>query len=138
MAPNNDPGADGIVRALRGAEGVRYHANLGREACLGLLRDAAMLVGNSSSGIIEAASFGTPVLDVGPRQGGRERGANVTTVPFNRTSVRRAVAGIWNGGRPRRFRGRNIYGAGNAGGRIARALATAALSERVRRKLISY
>jgi UDP-hydrolysing UDP-N-acetyl-D-glucosamine 2-epimerase len=138
VAPNNDPGADGIVQALREAEGVKLHTNLGRGAFLGLLRDAAMLVGNSSSGIIEAASFGTPVLDVGSRQGGRERGANVTTVPFNRTSVRRGVAEIWNGGRPRRFPRRNIYGAGNAGGRIARALATVALSGRVRRKVISY
>jgi UDP-hydrolysing UDP-N-acetyl-D-glucosamine 2-epimerase len=138
VAPNNDPGADGIVRALREAEGVTYHANLGRGAFLGLLRDAAMLVGNSSSGIIEAASFGTPVLDVGPRQGGRERGANVTTVPFNWTSTRRAVAELWNRGRPRRFPRRNIYGAGNAGKRIARALATVGLTERLRRKLISY
>ena len=138
VAPNNDPGAEGIVRALREAKEVKYHVNLGREAFLGLLRDAAMLVGNSSSGIIEAASFGTPVLDAGPRQGGRERGANVTTVPFNRTSVRRAVAEIWNGGRPRRFSGRNIYGAGNAGARIARALATVALTQRLRRKRISY
>jgi UDP-hydrolysing UDP-N-acetyl-D-glucosamine 2-epimerase len=138
VAPNNDPGANGIVRALREAEGVTYHANLGREAFLGLLRDAAMLVGNSSSGIIEAASFGTPVLDVGPRQGGRERGANVTTVPFNRTSVRRAVAEIWNDGRPRRCTGKNIYGTGNAGRRIAQALAALVVTGRVRRKRISY
>jgi GDP/UDP-N,N'-diacetylbacillosamine 2-epimerase (hydrolysing) len=102
------------------------------------LRDAAFLVGNSSAGIIEAASFGTPALDVGSRQAGRERGANVTTVSFNRTALRRGVKTIWNGGRPRRYGKRNIYGAGDAGNRIARALAAVALSGRVRQKLISY
>jgi hypothetical protein len=47
------------------------------------MRDAVVMVGNSSSGIIEAASFGTPVIDVGPRQLGRERSQNVTNVPYS-------------------------------------------------------
>ena len=136
--PNNDPGSQGIVRALREAGGVTRHSNLGRGAFLGLLRDAAMLVGNSSAGIIEAASFGTPVLDIGPRQAGRERGANVTTVPFNPTAVRRGVKTIWNNARPRRYGKRNIYGAGDAANRIAKALAGVSLAGRVRQKLISY
>src|SRR6185312_13481038 len=80
--PNNDPGCGGIIRVwdelARQARPVlppwgkdgrfRLERDLPRPIFLGLMRDAAVLIGNSSSGIIEAASFRTPVLDVGPRQ----------------------------------------------------------------------
>ena len=139
--PNNDPGAAGIVRCWQEhATGERFHVfpDLPRPQFLGLLRNAAVLVGNSSSGIIEAASFGTPVVDVGPRQLGRERSQNVTNVPYSEPAIRRALKRIWNDGRPKRFRGRNVYGGGGAGRKIAAALARIDLGERVRRKLIAY
>src|SRR3954468_2487669 len=106
--PNNDPGAAGIIRrwdALRGENDGRFiiRRDVPRPVFLGLMRDAAVLVGNSSSGIIEAASFGTPVVDVGPRQAGRERGGNVTSVPFTAAAIGRALRRVWNNGRPRRF-----------------------------------
>jgi GDP/UDP-N,N'-diacetylbacillosamine 2-epimerase (hydrolysing) len=137
VEPNNDPGSDGIRRAIRQSR-VCSHQNVTRGAFLGLMRDAAVLVGNSSSGIIEAASFGTPVVDVGPRQAGRERGENVTTVPFRQAAIRRALAEVWNGGRPRRFAKKNPYGRGDTARRIAGVLASVTLSPRLRRKLIAY
>jgi len=109
-----------------------------RPVFLGLLRDAAVLVGNSSSGIIEAASFGTPVVDVGPRQQGREHGANVTHVPYGGVAVRRALRTVWSDGKPRRAGEGNIYGSGGAGKRIASALAGLQIDERLLRKLIAY
>jgi GDP/UDP-N,N'-diacetylbacillosamine 2-epimerase (hydrolysing) len=142
LYPNNDPGAAGICRAWQSAIGnppsAIFIKNLPRPAFLGLLRDAAVLVGNSSSGIIEAASFGTPVVDVGPRQAGRERGENVTTVPFRQSAVRDALRGIWNDGHPRRYAKKNPYGRGDTARRIAAVLATTELSPRLRRKLIAY
>lgn len=139
--PNNDPGAQGILRAWDEAErepGVMFHRNLPRPTFLGLMRDAAVLVGNSSSGIIEAASFGTPVVDVGPRQAGRERGANVVSVPAEGHRIRQALARFWDEGRPVRFPARNVYGGGGAGRRIARVLARVPLTDRLTRKLITY
>ena len=147
--PNNDPGSAGIIRAWRGladlggvmsevGNHVVVFDNLPRSAFLGLMRDAAVLVGNSSSGIIEAASFGTPVIDVGPRQAGRERGENVTTVPFRQSAVRAALARVWNGGDPVRYPKKNPYGRGDTARRIAHVLASATLSPRLRRKLIAY
>jgi len=97
-----------------------------------------VLVGNSSSGIIEAASFGTPGINVGSRQQGRERSGNVTDVPYGQAAIRRAVARVWNGGRPRRWRGRNAYGGDGAGRRIADILGRLDLNDRLRRKLIRY
>jgi UDP-hydrolysing UDP-N-acetyl-D-glucosamine 2-epimerase len=139
IGPNNDPGSAGILRAWHAAKGsIAFHPDVPRADFLGLLRDAAFLIGNSSSGIIEAATFGTPVIDVGDRQLGRERSENVRNVPFRQADLRRAIAGAWRDGRPKVFPKRNVYGGGGAGARIARTLASVALDERLRRKLISY
>jgi UDP-hydrolysing UDP-N-acetyl-D-glucosamine 2-epimerase len=140
--PNNDPGCDGILRrwqAIQRTSAIRFVADLPRPLFLALLRDAAFLIGNSSSGIIEAASFGTPVINIGERQTGRERGANVTDVPFQLAAVHRAIAGLWRGGNPIRFRRRNnIYGGQGAGRRIANVLQSISIDDRLCRKLISY
>lgn len=139
--PNNDPGATGIMDAwdvLRGDTRLSLRRNVPRGLFLALLRDAAMLVGNSSSGIIEAASFGTPVIDIGDRQAGRERGTNVIHVRFERDPIRRAILRVWNGGRPKRAKGRNVYGGGDAGRRIADVLGRLPDKDRILRKLITY
>jgi UDP-N-acetylglucosamine 2-epimerase (non-hydrolysing)/GDP/UDP-N,N'-diacetylbacillosamine 2-epimerase (hydrolysing) len=139
--PNNDPGSAGIMHcwaALRGDGRFVVRRDVPRALFLGLMRDAAVLVGNSSSGIIEAASFGTPVVDVGPRQAGRERSGNVTNVPFDRAAIREALSAVWNGGSPRRSRARNVYGGGGAGRRIAEVVARVDVNDRLLRKLIAY
>ena len=114
--PNNDPGSTGIIEAWQKADSSRYviFKDLPRASFLGLMRDAAVLVGNSSSGIIEAASFGTPVVDIGPRQLGREHGDNVVHVGYAEDEIRRALNQVWNNGHPIRFTSDNLYGGGRA------------------------
>src|SRR5690606_38057240 len=83
LMPNADAGSDG-VRAVfseaRGRPGVTVRTHLARPAFIAAMARADLMAGNSSAGIIEAASFGTPVLNVGPRQNLRERNANVVDV----------------------------------------------------------
>jgi UDP-hydrolysing UDP-N-acetyl-D-glucosamine 2-epimerase len=139
--PNNDPGGRGIARcwdAHEQDERLIIRRDIARPLFLGLMRDAAVLVGNSSSGIIEAASFGTPVLDIGPRQAGRERSANVRHVPAQARAIRFALADVWRDGSPRRFPAKNVYGGGGAGKRIAAELARLSVDQRLLRKLIAY
>jgi len=138
--PNNDPGSGGIIRTWQSInfEGVNVFEDMPRPLYLGLLKHAAMLIGNSSSGIIEAASFGTPVINIGDRQKGRERNKNVIDVPSNPAAIDRALKKVWNNGRPIRFPAKNIYGSGRTSEKIAHILATVALDDRLRRKLISY
>jgi UDP-hydrolysing UDP-N-acetyl-D-glucosamine 2-epimerase len=140
IAPNNDPGAGGILGLWRQRGGPRliFIPDLPRPLFLGVLRDAAVLLGNSSAGIIEAASFGTPAVNVGPRQAGRERSGNVTDVPYHAASLRRAMRRVWNRGDPRRFLGRNVYGGTGTGRRIAALLARLSITDRLRGKLIAY
>lgn len=144
--PNNDPGSSGIVRAWKqlaagpdslGGRWV-FRPDVPRPLFLALLRDAAVLVGNSSSGIIEAASFGTPVIDIGRRQQGRECGANVTHVPYGGAALARALRSAWNDGAPLRYPRRNIYGAEGTGRRIANGLARLKINRRLMAKLIAY
>jgi UDP-N-acetylglucosamine 2-epimerase len=145
--PNNDPGCAGIIRRwneLRESNHPRFiiRRDVPRATFLALMRDAAVLVGNSSSGIIEAASFGTPVVDIGARQTGRERSSNVTNVPFDLGAIRVALSDVWNGGTPRRSTARNVYGGGSRtagpGARIAESLGRMDVTGRVLRKLIAY
>lgn len=138
--PNNDPGSDGIAQvweAISPRQGWWLCRHLPRGEFLGLLRESAMLIGNSSSGIIEAASFGVGVVDIGNRQLGRERGENVLHAAANRPAIARAIDTLWNHGAPRQFKHRNIYGSGATAAKITRALASVRL-QALRQKLISY
>jgi GDP/UDP-N,N'-diacetylbacillosamine 2-epimerase (hydrolysing) len=139
--PNNDPGAGGIIRHWQSlAHDRRFivRRDVPRPIFLGLLRDAAFLVGNSSSGIIEAASFRTPVIDIGPRQLGRERCKDVRNVPYRQSRIASAVRRIWNAARPSRGKCGNIYGSGNAAARIVQTLGRTKIDPRLLRKIISY
>jgi UDP-hydrolysing UDP-N-acetyl-D-glucosamine 2-epimerase len=143
--PNSDRGNSGVIAAIEahaarnGSLTAPFHTcrSLDRASYLQTLIEADVLVGNSSSGIIEAATAGTPAVDIGARQQGRERsGKSVLHAEESYTSIRRAIA--------RALLKRPItgshgeYGDGRAGERIARLLAQVPLNESLRRKLNSY
>lgn len=137
--PNNDPGHRGIVRAWDEAASdpriVRMKGSVDRTRFLGLLRDAAVLVGNSSSGIIEAGAFGTRVVNVGDRQNGRERGTNVLDASHGRSAVECAVRECLALGRAN---GAHPYAKPETAGAIARILAHANLDGNSLRKRNGY
>lgn len=139
--PNNDPGSGGILAAwkrLAKSKDITLLPDLPRSTFLALLRDAVLLAGNSSSGIIEAASFSTPVLDIGPRQSGRQRSQNVLHSDWNPASLRATLQRLL---RTRRGKVTNVYGghsAAGAGARIARILASLDLASLNQPKLIRY
>jgi UDP-N-acetylglucosamine 2-epimerase (non-hydrolysing) len=92
--PGLDHGREDVLRAIRAA--VDTSPNLVDVVTLGadylpVLAAADVVVGNSSSGIFEAASFGVPVVNVGDRQRGRPSGANVLDVPEDREAIESGV-----------------------------------------------
>ena len=122
LKPNSDAGSAGIIAVLErfAASGqVTLLAHLPRRDYLSAMRQAALLVGNSSSGIIEAASFGTPVLNIGSRQNLRERNANIIDVPTDPTAIAAGIAQALRGGRRLPA---NVYGDGTAAAHIVAAL----------------
>jgi UDP-hydrolysing UDP-N-acetyl-D-glucosamine 2-epimerase len=93
--PNSDPGFAAIERALRRRLPANPHwtlrDNLGPELYFNAMRHAAAMVGNSSSGLIEAPSFRLPVVNIGIRQAGRLRARNVIDTPCERHAIARAI-----------------------------------------------
>ena len=68
-----------------------YFNSLGRKLFLSLMYHCELLIGNSSSGIIEAPSFKKPVINIGIRQKGRVRAKNIIDVELNREQIRLAI-----------------------------------------------
>ena len=89
--PNADTGGriirQSIEKYVRGRTRARIVGNLGTNAYFSLMTHAVGMVGNSSSGIIEAPSFGLPVVNIGSRQSGRVKGGNVVDVGYSKAEV---------------------------------------------------
>ena len=115
--PNVDSGSDIISREIRKQrelgklENFHFLSNLSADAYTILLRDCACLIGNSSSGIREAAYIGTPVVNIGTRQNRRSRSLNVIDVGNNRDEIENAVLQQLRHGK---YSSDNLYGSGNA------------------------
>ncbi len=117
-APNADPGgAEARARIdaflTRHSRAV-FRDTLGASLYANALRHAAVMVGNSSSGVIEAGLFGLPVVNVGERQGGRQRGANVRDCPAEVGAVEHLLSTV-----PGRMAPSCPYGDGHAAPRVA-------------------
>lgn len=127
-APNSDPSGHALRAAVEdfaaSQSWVRFHDTLGSRLYPNALRHADVMIGNSSSGIIEAPFAGLPVIDVGDRQKGRERGKAVRTVPCTADAVVAALDSFGSE-RPPREQADFRYGDGHAGPRVARALVEA-------------
>ncbi len=134
LAPNHDPGREIVVgelfdRSNRPESMSRWTAveHVPRPTFIALLKRLAqnprgVLVGNSSSGLIEAAAVGLPVVNVGPRQAGRERPDNVTDAPEDRLADLPAIIDAARNASRSRWKP-HPFGDGTAGERIAAALA---------------
>ncbi len=143
LYPNSDPGARGIIDVIRSAARppqYRIFKSLERDFFLSLLSFAKVMVGNSSSGIIDAPYFGLPCVQVGERQSGRERAANVIDVPPERKKILTAIRKACFDVRFRRTaaRSKSPYGNGTASAAIARILREADLGPELVQKQLHY
>ncbi|CAA7621680.1 UDP-N-acetylglucosamine 2-epimerase [Magnetospirillum sp. UT-4] len=135
-APNADPGNAPIRAAIEafaaGRPGCVYRQSLGRTLYLEMLNHADAMVGNSSSGLIEAASFRLPVVNIGERQRGRLAPANVITCADDAD----AIAAAWRRALDPGFRAGlaglvNPYGDGRSVEKVLAVLATVPLDRRL-------
>jgi UDP-hydrolysing UDP-N-acetyl-D-glucosamine 2-epimerase len=132
--PNAD--TSGRLISERFARFVENHTdaqlvdNLGTEGYFSLMTIASAMVGNSSSGIIEAASFKLPVVNIGTRQEGRTRPANVIDVGYSRAEILSGIrTAVSNEFRQTVRDLANPYGRGEASQRIADRLKTTELNQ---------
>lgn len=138
--PNADTHS-GVIRQ-RIAAYVRTHSsawsveNFGTQNYFGVMQFSAAMVGNSSSGILEAPSFRLPVVNIGTRQTGRIRAADIIDVGYARAEI---VAGVQRAIAPEFRTGLrdlvNPYGDGHAAKRIVAELKAATLDDRLIHKV---
>ena len=129
--PNVDAGSDGTSKGIRvfreqnNTANIHFFRNMSPEDFLRLIYNSQVVVGNSSVGIRECSFLGVPVVNIGSRQTGRERGPNVIDVESDRASI---LAAIRQQSEHGYFHRETIYGDGSAGERIANLLARVQLA----------
>jgi UDP-hydrolysing UDP-N-acetyl-D-glucosamine 2-epimerase len=134
--PNVDAGSDGTSKGIRWfreeekPSNFHFFKNMEPSDFLRLLCNSKAIVGNSSVAIRECSFLGVPAVNIGTRQAGRERGANVIDVDYNRGEIGSAIREHMNDGRRKASL---LYGDGNAGPRIAELLAK--LPRRIEKRL---
>ena len=143
IAPNSDVGNTQIFKKLKSYSTknplITLYPSIPRNDYLGMLKYSGVLVGNSSSGMIEASYFNTPVVNIGIRQQNRERGNNVIDVPNDKindifASLKKALKMKKN----EKFKNNKIYGKGNASDKIVRNLEKIVINKQLIQKQISY
>jgi len=124
--PNSDEGSDVFIKQIESfskIKNVKLFKNLPREDYAGLMANADLMVGNSSSGIIESAYYHLPVVNVGSRQRGRERSSNVIDCGYNSAKIKSAInQGIGKNFRRKISAAKSLYGNGHAGEKIISTL----------------
>ena len=135
--PNADTGNSVIRQKIAAYVGVHLQTaqaveNLGTQGYFSLMKFAAAMVGNSSSGIIEAASFELPVVNIGTRQGGRVSGINVLDVGYDHSEILDGIQRAVSSALRQSLQGmQNSYGDGQAAQRIVSRLREVPLDEKL-------
>lgn len=123
--PNVDAGSDGTSKGIRAFREehpslhIHFFKNLPPEDFIRVVYHSRCIIGNSSVAIRECSYLGVPAVNIGTRQEGRDRGANVCDVPYERGRIAAAIA---RGMSIERFESDHLYGDGRAGERIAELL----------------
>jgi UDP-N-acetylglucosamine 2-epimerase (hydrolysing) len=110
--PNNDPGSEQImwaIDALKDEPNFRVYPSLRHEYYLTLLKNAFVIVGNSSSGIREAPVYGIPSINVGGRQHNRFKSQSILDIPSEKEAVLYTLANL-----PKKVKPSLNFGKGNS------------------------
>lgn len=141
--PNADAGGREMIDVIKEYENLDFistYRNINFEDYLGLLKYADAMVGNSSSGIMEAPSYYLPVVNLGTRQDGREQASNILNIEHDKQLIKEAIEKCLY---DKHFIQQvneciNPYGDGNTGARIANILAEIEINNRLIQKKIAY
>jgi UDP-N-acetylglucosamine 2-epimerase len=143
ISPNSDAGNFEIFQALKKTAKkysfIHLYPNIPRSDFLGLLKNCGALVGNSSSGIIEASYFKIPVVNIGVRQKNREKGKNVIDVTdHSSTIIYNVIKKIFIQKNNQKMKIENIYGNGTASKKIIKVLENIKFTDELIQKQISF
>ena len=142
LYPNADAGGRkmiAVIEQYRNLPFIRVCSNIEHRSYLSLMNCCDVLIGNSSSGIIEAPSLKIPAVNIGTRQEGREREDNVIDVGYDRKEIKRAIEkALSKEFKEKVKRCKNPYGDGKTGEKIANILAKIKIDKRLLQKKLTY
>ncbi len=142
ILPNSDAGQDIInsyYSKLSSHEKFHFVKNFNQLDYLTVLKNAKVMIGNSSSGIIEAASFKIPVINIGTRQNGRERSKNTIDVNADYDEIKEALKRINSLDFTNVVRdAENIYGKGNTSENFLQIIESIRVNKELIQKNITY
>jgi len=135
LLPNNDAGYSKIIECIKESN-IQWYPSLSTELFVNLYRNVHALIGNSSSGIHETPTLKIPAINIGSRQQGRERAANVIDVTHDRIKINEAITKAIFDNKFRDFVKtiKNPYGDGKSADRIIRILKTVNLDRIIQKK----
>lgn len=141
--PNSDTGGRRMIDVIKKYERyplIKTFPSLPRRQYLSLMKTASVMVGNSSSGIIDAPSLGLPVVNIGIRQEGRERGKNVIDVGHDKSDIVKAIERALTDKEFLAEVGKceSPYGDGKTSQRIAEILSKVEITPQLLQKKITY
>jgi len=141
--PNADPGGRKIIKIIeKEKRNTFFHVfpSLEYKQFLALEKWAAVWVGNSSGAMIESSSFRTPVVNIGTRQMGRQRGANVIDAGYNRKEIENAIDKSLNDLTylKQLKKIKNPWGDGKTGKRVAEIIGNLTIDNKLLNKQIAY
>lgn len=139
--PNADAGGREMIHVLREYEHypfIKMYKSLPHKDYLSLLKHISIIVGNSSSGIIEAPSFGIPAINIGTRQRGRERALNVIDTDYGKDAIIKSIRTALSDKNFRKIAEEKInpYGDGKTSERIITILATIDINKNLLTKIM--
>ena len=142
--PNADAYGRRMIQIIREYDNkysfIKTFKSIPHDEYLGLMKIASVMVGNSSSGIIEAPSFGLPVVNIGLRQRGRGTSENVIDVEHDKDEIKSAISkALFDDEFIERIKNcKNPYGDGKASERIVKVLCEIKLDNKLLQKKITY
>ncbi|GAB6168240.1 UDP-N-acetylglucosamine 2-epimerase [Clostridium carnis] len=141
--PNADAGGREMISVINRYENLNFlttYKNINFEDYLNLLKYADLMIGNSSSGIMEAPSYNLPVINIGTRQDGRQQSTNIINVTYDKNKIKSAIEiALYNKEFIEMVNScENPYGDGKTGERIAKILSEFDINNKLTQKKISY
>lgn len=136
--PNSDAGSSQIVNLIK-KYNINYYPTLNLSEYKTILRKTSILIGNSSSGIHEAATYRIPVINIGSRQQGRMKPNNVFDVDHNREKIKTLISKIIKSNIKKKFKNiKNPYGSGDSAKKIIKIIKKLNLKNFNTQKIITY
>lgn len=141
--PNSDAGGRSMIKVIKeysNFQNIKIFRSLTRDEYLNVMAVSSVIIGNSSSGIVESPFFKIPVVNIGTRQQGRERSSNVIDVGYNKGEIISAIKkAIFDEDFKNIVKNcPNPYASKNTGAKIAKSLCDIKIDEKLLRKKLSY